>query len=263
MSETVVGIPPPRLGPPPPPTTTSLEIVAESLSMLRQSFFARWDIWLVAALFFTVTNVVDIVLRTPGHPFQSPMVIVSLVVRVAAYILVVAAALRAFTGRKSVWSVDLPLLRYVAAFVALLLVGVVLLAFMHSIPLILMRAYDPQASFAISLPLLFIWLFGFAVATLRIFPWIVALAVGDRSVGLSSAWRGMRGATLAGIGALIWTAPVLIVHLALTAEAKYLTGTPQLTLTVIDGLISVLEVMLNMAIAAVLYRFVAKYLPRK
>ena len=71
----------------------------------------------------------------------------------------------------------------------------------------------------------------------------------------------MRGVTLAAIGALIWIAPVTIAHFVLTAQAQHLRGAPQIALTVIDGLVSVLQVMLAMALAAVLYRFVAKNKP--
>lgn len=262
MSDTIAGIPPPYLGPEPLPTTTSLEVVAESLASLRQSLSTHWEIWLIAAIFFTGTNIVDILFTTPGHPFQSPLSIASLIVRLMSYVLVVVAAMRAFTGQSSVWAINLPLLRTVAAFVALTVSSLLLLlAFTAFIsrPLIGLMTADPQTQRMASLIVVSLWLIGFAIATVRLSPWIVALAINDRSIGLKTAWKGMRGATLAAIGALIWTAPIPIAHLALTAEAQYLTGTPQLIFAVIDGLISVLLVLISMAIAAALYRFVAKY----
>lgn len=262
MSESIVGIPPPDRRPARPPTTTSLEVVAETLASLRQSLGNHCEIWLIAAIFFTGTNVVDILFTTPGHPFQSPLSIFSLIVRLLSYVWVVVAAIRAFAGQSAVWTINLPLLRTVAAFVALTVSSMLLLFVFTawiSRPLIGLMTADPQSHRFAALIVLCIWLIGFAVATVRLSPWIVALAINDRSIGLKTAWKGMRGATLAAIGALIWTAPVPIAHVALTAEAQYLTGTSQLVFTVIDGLISVLLVLISMAIAAALYQFVAKY----
>lgn len=264
MSESIAGIPPQYRGPPLPPTTTSLEIVGESLSMLRQSLWARWDIWLFAAVFFTGTNIADIVFATPGSPLHSPMTIASLIVRIVADVWVVAAAIRAFTNRGAVWAIDVPLLRYAAASVALLAISMILLFIVARFvthPLIALATHDAHKARVASLSVLCVWLLGFGIVTVRLSPWIAALAVGDNSIGLSAAWKAMRGATLAAIGAIVWTAPVPIAHLALTAQAQYLTGFSQIILTVIDSLVSVLQGLLAMAIASVLYRFVSENKP--
>lgn len=263
MSETIAGTPPPDRRPV-RPSMTSLEIVAESLSLLRQSLSARWDVWLVAAIFFTGTDVVDIVFASPGGPFRSPVTAVSLIVRVIALVWVVAAAIRGFTGQRMIWTVNLPMLRCAVAFAGLLVLSVLLLfGLSHFItrPLIGAMTHDPQANQIASLLVLAIWLVVFAIVTVRLSPWIAALAIGDNAINLSAAWKGMRGATLAAIGALVWTSPVPIAHLVFTAQAQYMGGLLGLILTVIDGLVSVVQILLAMAIAAALYRFVKTNLP--
>lgn len=264
MSDTIAGTPPPDLCPA-RPSTTSLEIVAGSLSMLRQSLTARWSIWLVAAIFFTGTNILDILFGTPAHPFQSPLVIVSVIVRIVAYAIVSAAAIRAFTNQSEVWSINLSLLRSALAFAALLAASMVLLLIVsHFItrPLTAVITNDIHTRHVISLIVIAVWLVVFGIVTVRLSPWIAALAVGDKSANFKTAWQGMRGATLAAIGAVVWLSPVPLAHLTFTAQAQYLgKGSLGILLTSIDGLVSVLQVMLAMAIAAVLYRYVSKNKP--
>jgi hypothetical protein len=264
VSESVAGTPPQDVRPV-RSSTTSLEIVAESLSMLRQSLKARWGIWLVAAIFFTGTNIADIVFGTPAHPFQSPLVIASVIVRIVAYAIVSATAIRAFTNRLEVWSINLSLLRSALAFAALLAASMVLLLIVsHFItrPLTAAITNDIHARRVTSLIVVAVWLVIFGIVTVRLSPWIAALAVGDNAVNFKTAWQGMRGATLAAIGAVVWLSPVPLVHLAFTAQAQYLgSSSLGIVLTAIDGLVSVLQVMLAMAIAAVLYRHVSKNKP--
>ncbi|HVP85407.1 MAG TPA: hypothetical protein VMS78_11855 [Rhizomicrobium sp.] len=264
VSDSIAGIPPPDIRPARPPSTTSLEIVAESLAMLRRSVSQHWSIWLVAAFFFTGTNIVDIVFGTRGNPFQSPLMVASLFVRVVSYVMVVVAALRTFTGGSSIWKVDQHLLRCAGAFFGLFALSIALLLLFTPFvarPVVEAVTADHQLKREISVAMVAVWFVLFAIVTIRLSPWIVALAVGDNSIGLRSAWKRMRGATLAGIGALIWTAPVPIAHLALTAEAQYLSGSIQLSFTVVDGLVSVLQVMIALAIAVALYNFAKKNKP--
>lgn len=233
--------------------------------MLRQSLTARWDIWLVAAIFFTGTNIVDMKFGTQAHPFESPLVIASLIVRIAAYAIVSAAAIRTFTGQAKVWSINLPMLRSALAFVALLAASMLLLAIVsHFItrPLTAIATNDMHTRQVTSLIVVAVWLLVFGIVTVRLSPWLAALAIGDNAINFQSAWKGMRGATLAAIGAVVWLSPVPIAHLVFTAQAQFLSGISLgLILTAIDGLVSVLQVMLALAMASVLYRFVKTYLP--
>lgn len=219
---------------------------------------------MIAAVFFTGTDVVDIVFASPGGPFHSPLMLASLAIRIVALVWIVAAAIRTFTGQTAIWAVNLPMLRCALAFAGLLVVSMLLLFVLSRFitgPLIAELTHNPQANQIASLVVLAIWLAVFAIITVRLSPWIAALAIGDNAIDLSTAWKGMRGATLAAIGALVWTSPVPIAHLVFTAQAQYVGGLLGLILTVIDGLVSVLQIMLAMAIAAALYRFVKTNLP--
>jgi len=263
VSETIAGTPPPDRRPV-RSSTTSLEIVAESFSLLGQSLTTRWDVWLLAAIFFTSTNIVDIVFAPPGNPFHSPLMVASLIIRVVANVWAVTAAARVLTMSGRVWAIDLPLLRCTGAFVALIVLSLVLMVIAKHVivnPVIAAMTQVTHATHRALVVFTGVWLIGFAIVTVRLSAWLVALAIGDRAMDFSAAWRGMQGANLAAIGALIWTSPVPIGHLVLTSQAQDLRGPFQVALTVIDGLVSVLQVMLMMAMAAVLYRFASNNKP--
>lgn len=255
MSDTIAGIPPPYRGRYPAPTITSLEIVAQSLSLLRRSLSTRWDIWLVAVIFLVGTNIAGIGFAPMGDRPHASLSTASQIVRAVSYIPVAAAAVRAFTGRGSVWSIDLPLLRYMAATLAALLALLIPMFF-----IIALAAFGTKAASAVSMAVFVGCILVLALVMLRVSPWLAALSVGDGSLHLSSAWKGMRGAMLAAVGAAIWLSPVLIVHIALNAEAQYQTGTAQLAFTIVDGLVCVLQLMIDMAIIAVLYLFVRTHM---
>ncbi len=239
---------------------TAIGILREALTLMRGSLYGAWSIWAVATVFFTGTDLVDIIYGGGANPLHSPLTMISLAIRVIANIWVAAAAIRAFANRGAIWAIDLALLRYTAAFLLLIVGSIGLLLALSRLvvhPLIAMATSDTHISHIVSMAVTGAWLVGFTLLTVRWMPWIVALAIGDRVTRFSIAWQGMRGAMLAAIGAYLLVAPVMIAHFLLTIWAQSLAGSAQFWVTTLDGVVSVVQVMSGMAVAVVLYRHVA------
>jgi hypothetical protein len=237
---------------------TVRRIAGESLRLLGRSLWRALPVWIVAAVLFTGTNLVDIVYGSPqpGHGF-TPAQIVSLAIRVIAPLWVSTAAWRIMLGSsRPAWAPDGAFWRYVLA--ALLITGATFglaLAGVTALkPVILSAIHDKTGQMIARGAALFALLIAGTFVTIRLSLWPVALAIGDKSVTFVTAWRAARGAVWAMTGALLLLGvPWLAAHLAATMWAMSPTGQARVAATVIDGILSVLQVAFGVAVTAGAY----------
>jgi hypothetical protein len=96
--------------------------------------------------------------------------------------------------------------------------------------------------------------------TLRVTPWLIALVVRDNNERFWVLWRGMRGNLLPLVGALLVIfVPLFAFHFGLTVAAQGAVA-GKLSLTLIDGAVSTVQLALLLSLTAVAY-FKAKSSP--
>jgi hypothetical protein len=241
-------------------------MMREALATLVRSLPRAWSVWLVAALFFTATDLIDIVYGSGSDAagataFQlTPLTAASLALRVFFAIFIPAAALRAMLpSRRSSWALDRGFWLFAGVFILLTIVsfGGAALATRLSQPLLHLAIADEHAYRVASLVLLFVYLLAGIVLTARLALWPVSALLGDAGASVAASWRRMRGAVLPFlVASAILVLPFLIAHFALTGwlENAAMRGSARLAWTIADGFVSVFQVMLAMAVTAAAYR---------
>jgi hypothetical protein len=242
---------------------TVWRIARESLRMLGHGFARALPVWLFAAVSFTGTNLVDIVYGAPvaGHGLTHAQM-VSLGIRLISPLIVSCAAWRIMLDSEDPpWSLNWDFWKYALATLLLIAVGfgIALAGVKAAQPFFVSVLHDKTQQNIARGALAFALILLATIVTIRISLWPVALAIGDRAVTFRTAWRSTRGAALAMIGALILVAtPWFAGHFATTIWAQSLTGDRQITATVIDGIVSVLQVAFGVAVTAAAYVLLAK-----
>jgi hypothetical protein len=239
-------------------------MMGEALAVVARSLPRAWSVWLIAALFFTATNLADIVYGggsdAAGTFHLTPLTVVSLAARVFFAVFIPAAALRAMlASRRNSWALDKGFWLFAGAFILLAVVsfGGAVLATLVSQPLLHLAIADEHAYRVASLVLLFVYLLAGIVLTARLALWPVSALLGDASASVAASWRRMRGAVLPFlVASAVLVLPFLIAHFALTGwlENAAMRGSARLAWTIVDGLVSVFQVMLAMAVTAAAYR---------
>lgn len=238
-------------------------IVPLSLRLLFGSLGSGWAAWVLCAIIFTGTDLVDLIYRSGD--LHAPLSLASLAVRVVGALVVPVVIWRIMLPRdgRRVWAADGRFWRYAAAFVAINLVTVPLLfvakivlrPIMHALPLdpALHRYAVYVEVFILALIILFV--------TLKLTLWTVALAIGDRDVGFVVSWRRTYGCLFAFFGALLAVIlPFETAHFGLTALAQRggFGATQTFWIVIADGLVTVPVVMGMAAVAAAVYRLAAE-----
>jgi hypothetical protein len=235
---------------------TTAQIAVAGLKLTARSLLRSPLVWIVAFVLFTGTNLVDLVYGAGPGKALTALQIVSLAVRLFSNIWIVVVALRTFLDRRTVWALDRSFLTYVAFFIVYFGVGLGIASVVgHAL-----SAFVGQGARAVRVTAVLSMLVAYCLLTIRIMLWPTALALGDRSVGLRESWRRTRGATLTMIGAFFALLPIAAVHFGLTAWATTLplSGDSRLIVTICDGVLSVVQVMLAMAFAAAIYKILGE-----
>ena len=105
----------------------------------------------------------------------------------------------------------------------------------------------------------FLTLSATATLLLRVQPWLAALAVGRRDLGLRSSWRGTQGRVAAiakGWGLLVL--PLYLLHFLLSYAAvkAFPLGVAQLALAGVDGIVSTLMALAAALLNATAFRWI-------
>lgn len=236
-------------------------MMGEALAVVARSLPRAWSVWLVAALLFTASEIADIVYSDAAGTFHlTPLTVASLTVRVFFAVFIPAAALRAMlASHHSTWGLDKGFWLFSGVFILLTVVsfGGAVLATLASQPLLHLAIADEHAYRAASLVLLFVYLLAGIVLTARLALWPVSALLGDAGASVAASWRRMRGAVLPFLlASAVLVLPFLIAHFALTGwlENAAMRGSARLAWTIVDGLVSVFQVMLAMAVTAAAYR---------
>jgi hypothetical protein len=241
---------------------TVFRIAGESFRLLGRNLWRALPVWLFAIVTFTGTNLIDIVYGAPvtGHGFTAAQ-IVSLAIRVVAPLIVSSALFRVMLGSThGPWSPDGAFWKYVlaTALISGVAFGIAIAGVRGLRPQMLVLVHDRAGQMIASGATAFAFILLGAILTIRLSLWPVALAIGDRAVTFVMAWRRTRGAVWAMTGALLLlAAPWIAAHFAATVWALSLSGQARVMATVIDGLVSVLQVASGIAVASASYRLLA------
>jgi hypothetical protein len=214
---------------------------------------------LVALLVIVIgTNLLDFVTApasgsTPGAPFALAALIRIGGVFWVGYVIQhkLASGGRAFAIGPAFW-------RF-AALQIVTLVGMLI------VRLVLLRIVPPAPTLVgewmANLTALAIW----GIVSIRLLAWNAALSLEAPFAALRGIWRGQRGHDGAIAGAFIGLVlPAAAFHLALTLVAVRMPMAPQsrVTIAVIDGLVSALQLTLTCAIGAIALRLASRTEPR-
>lgn len=237
-------------------------IISAGFNLLLKSFWRALPIWLVAIVLLTGTNLVDLVYGGAKLTF-TPLQIVSLTIRVFASFLIPAVAFRIFIGSKhGPWNLNRDFwLFLLVSFVltALSFAAVIAVKYLTQ-PILAQLIVDQDRLRLASLGLTIATFVVMAVVLIKVSLWPVAIVIGDRDVTLLVAWRRMRGAAFALIGALLaGIVPIFIAHVLLTSWAQSLPvdGDLRFQITVVDGIVSVFQVLVGTAMTATAYVLLA------
>ncbi len=237
-------------------------ILKDGFKLLFESFWRALPIWIVAIILLTGTNLVDLIYGGAKLTF-TPLQMASLAIRVFATFLIPAAAFRTFIGGKhSPWSMNgdfwlfclVSLLLTALSFLAV--IGVRFLA--H--PLLEQLLTDAGEVRIASLVLTIATFLVVAVLLIKVSLWPVAIVIGEREVTLPVAWQRMRGSAFAFIGALLGgIAPIFVAHVLLTvwAQSFPIDSDLRFQITVLDGIVSVFQVLVGTAMTAAAYVLLA------
>lgn len=207
-----------------------------------------------------VTNFMAFLVSTnPEAALPTPA---TMALRLAGIIFALVAAYRIMLpDSPKPWSIDLPFARYFGAGMALLTavmavqlsIKAAILGIAAGAGLTADQVYPARVVIAGLASVAFVFAF------MRFQPWMIALATGRSGLTPLRSWRGMRGKTVATIGAwLALVLPLLALHYALTGFALA-AAEPHLYLPVaaIDGIVTSVQTLIVSALLVTAYRWVA------
>lgn len=182
--------------------------------------------------------------------------------RTGAVLLALCAAYRLLLfSRSRVWAVDLSTIRFLGGLLTVLVfsaAGAVVVtrtatAGFHA------AGVSGGALSGMQAALVFLTLAAIAILLLRIQPWLAALAVGRRDLGLRTSWRGTRGRMAAiAKGWAVLVLPLYLLHFLLSYAAVKLfpLGVAQLILAGVDGIASTVLALAAACLNATVFRWI-------
>ena len=251
-------VPPPVEAPPARPFTLRAA-VRESLSTLRG---ADERLRIAAAVLLATIAATDfmafLAAQSAAAAFPRPL---TMALRLAGILFALVAIYRILLpGAARPWRIDLPLLRYVGAGLALLMmvIGCQLAVARGLVPLFA-DGLGAAGAMAVKAGLVGAVAIACVFAALRLQPWLIALATGRPGLGALESWRGMHGKTRALVGGwLVLVLPLFALHLAISAVALSARN-PALLLGLagFDGIVATAQTLLASALLVTAYRWVA------
>jgi hypothetical protein len=214
---------------------------------------------LVALLAVVIgTNLLDFVTApAPGTTPNATFALAALI-RIGCVFWIGYVVQRKLAGGDTAFAVGPALWRF-AALQILTLLGMLV------VRLILLRIVPPAPTLVgewmANLVALALW----ALIAIRLLAWNAALSIEAPFAALPQVWRGQSGHDGAIAGAFVGLVlPAAAFHLALTLVAVRMQMAPQsrITIAVIDGLVSALQLALTCAIGAIALRLASRTEPR-
>lgn len=213
------------------PPARAPDFVRGTIALMRSGRVTP-RLWLLGFVVLACTTLGEIRLLPAGGAGLAA----AMLLRVLLVVWLGYGLLRACGGSARPLEIATPYARFLGAFL-LLFAGQLLVLMLAD------RLIGEEAVLADRWLAQFLATLGWMVATIRLFAWQAALALGDRRLGAAGAWAGLAGVTLPLVKALMWlVAPFLAIHLALSLllieGGPAFRGTTGVALALIDALVS-------------------------
>lgn len=223
-------------------------IVARMYGTLRGSgMTAPW--WLLTIGITSGTNLLDFFAATQPDALTSLFFLFAVVVRILLVFWLAYALLRRLGGLAAPLRIGAPFFR----FALFAICTIALIGLSGAISSMLTSGLDRPVLTVIGT---YVVLTLIVMALVRLYAWQAALAIGDRKLGASGAWRSLapeHGRLALGYVAIL---PVAIVHATLThfAVSGGLAPAPLALLAIVDGIVSAVQLVLAAALAVIAWR---------